>query len=772
MLLTKRKISVIGIWIVFYSIFYLIIDNKAVAQPTNKHDLKYSTLPAVWDEGLPLGNGMLGAMLWEKNGKLRFSLDRADLWDLRTIPEFQLDEWNMSWVYQRWLQPKEYMQVQQLFDLPYERDPWPTRIPAGAFEFNCKAFGPVASAELILKNAFCRITWKKGVVLTAFINATSNAGFFEITGLKKEMAPEIVPHLFQFTPSPGRNDTLPAGLEKLNYPVPQLHKEPGKLILHQDFGSNLYYEIAVRWQFSKGNLTGVWTISGNYIGSDKPLPSAGEQAEEYLSQGFERNFKDHQLRWERFWKQSSVSIPDTLLERQWYRDMYKLGCSSGRGAPAMSLQTVWTSDDGGLPPWKNDFHNDLNTQMSYWPCYSSNHLAEAAVYTDWLWTYSPVAEKYTKRYFGADGLNFPGVCALNAYPLGGWIQYAFSATTSAWLAQHFYWQWKYSMDRKFLESRAYPWVKKVADFLDKISVFLPDSTRYLLMSSSPEFYDNTARAWFKRNTTYDISLIRNFYRSAGEMAGSLGLEEDKRKWERTMAQWPMLPTDTLTHKLLLAPGHPQPESHRHFSHLMPVYPLGLLDWRDPTDKKVIEASLADLKRLGTEGYCGYSYSWLALLQARAGNGEEAAKALRTFITCFCSSNSFHLNGDQTNSGASGHHERIFTLEGNMGYAAAIQEMLLQGFNGIIRVFPAVPAYWDSVSFTNLRTEGAFVISALKTNGEVRQILIIAEKGGKLKLENPFLTGQVFISGAKTYHLDNDIIEIDTSPGQVIRLQSE
>ena len=31
----------------------------------------------------------------------------------------------------------------------------------------------------------------------------------------------------------------------------------------------------------------------------------------------------------------------------------------------MPLQGVWTADSGGLPPWKGDYHNDLNTQTTY-----------------------------------------------------------------------------------------------------------------------------------------------------------------------------------------------------------------------------------------------------------------------------------------------------------------------------------------------------------------------------------------------------------------------
>ena len=70
--------------------------------------------------------------------------------------------------------------------------------------------------------------------------------------------------------------------------------------------------------------------------------------------------------------------------KQWYLEMYKLGAATGNGAPPISLQAVWTADNGKLPPWKGDFHHDLNTQLSYWPAYSSNHMIQESGYiTGW-----------------------------------------------------------------------------------------------------------------------------------------------------------------------------------------------------------------------------------------------------------------------------------------------------------------------------------------------------------------------------------------------------
>jgi hypothetical protein len=62
--------------------------------------------------------------------------------------------------------------------------------------------------------------------------------------------------------------------------------------------------------------------------------------------------------WKDFWSKSSVKLPDELIEKQYYLELYKLGSVSRKGAPAITLQAVWTADNGSLPPWKGDFHND------------------------------------------------------------------------------------------------------------------------------------------------------------------------------------------------------------------------------------------------------------------------------------------------------------------------------------------------------------------------------------------------------------------------------
>ena len=236
-------------------------------------------------------------------------------------------------------------------------------------------------------------------------------------------------------------------------------------------------------------------------------------------------------------------MPDSVLKKQWYLEMYKLGAATGNGAPPISLQAVWTADNGKLPPWKGDFHHDLNTQLSYWPSYSSNHLTQENGFISWLEKNKPEFEKYTKQYFQVSGLNVPGVTTLTGQPMGGWIQYSFGPTVSAWLAHHFYLHWRYTMDRDFLEKEAYPWIKDVAQYLEEISVTDNNGIRRLPLSSSPEIYNNSREAWFTEMTNFDLGLVRWTFEKAAELAGELGKTDEAQNWKTIFSQWPMFDID-------------------------------------------------------------------------------------------------------------------------------------------------------------------------------------------------------------------------------------
>jgi alpha-L-fucosidase 2 len=290
------------------------------------------------------------------------------------------------------------------------------------------------------------------------------------------------------------------------------------------------------------------------------------------------------------------------------------------------------------------------------------------------------------------------------------------------------------MDETFLKEKAYPYIHAVATYLENITRY-KEGTRKLPLSSSPEYNDNDISAWFLNWSNFDLSLAKFLFTAAGEVAKAVNKEDEALHWQKILQQLPDY--DVNATGLTIAPGQDLDGSHRHMSPYMAIYPLALLDINRPEDSIVIERSLKHIEEKGTRAWCGYSFSWMASLYARAHKADSAVRQLQIFASNFCSPNSFHLNGDQKGGQYSGFTYRPFTLEGNFAFAQGVQELLLQSRNGYVEVFPAVPDSWKDVSFSSLRCEGAFLISGIKQNGVPVSIKITSEKGGILKIKLPF-----------------------------------
>ncbi len=749
-------------------------DNGRLQAETGPHDLVFDRLAASWDEALQLGNAFVGELIWQRDSMLRMSLDRIDLWDTRPTDSLSGDRFRFDWVYRMW-QEGSYSAVQRKFDEPYDRLAAPSKIPGAAIEFDVRSLGSVRSARLVLADALAEVEWEGGASLQSFVSATEPVGWFRFEGVTPEILPEVIAPRYQLEGELAASS--PVGghdLRRLEYEQGQIEYERradgGTIRYRQPGYGDFYYDVAVEYRFAEGRLIGAWSITTSGAASAGE-PEASELAAEALRRGIRKDYENHRKWWAEYWSRSSVTLPDKVLERQYANEIYKFGCVTRRNSPIIPLQGVWTADNGLLPPWKGDVHHDLNTQLSYWPCYTGNHLDEGFGYLQTLWDQRDVNREYTRQYFGCEGLNVPGVATIEGRPMGGWIQYALSQTVSAWLGHHFYLHWKYSADPDFLREMGYPYLREVATFLEQITVKNERGERTLRISSSPEINDNTPQAWFPTITNYDLALLRSAFREASEMADALELKEESAHWAALEAELPPFDLDS-TGALTFAAGSPYDQSHRHFSNALAIHPLSLLDVTHGADEeRIVRATIDRFDEHGSSEWVGYTFCWLANMKARALDGEGAAAALRDFADYFCLPNTFHANGQQNGMGKSNFTYRPFTLEGNFAFAAGIQEMLLQSHTGIVRLFPAIPASWRDVSFRDLRAQGAFLISATMTDGRVTEVTIDPTMGGTLKLANPFPAGaSPHISGAVSATLDGGVWTIETRKGKPVRLR--
>ena len=306
---------------------------------------------------------MLGALIWEKDNKLRLSLDRADIWDERKAMD--LSKFNFKWVEEQ-VHKNNYGAVQKLGDEPYDNSPFPTKLPAAALEFDLAKLGKVVANDLDIKTALNTVKFENGTVFNCYINATEQRGYFGFEHLKStDILPALIVHNYSNgLTEKGDNSHSGAGLQKLGYGKGTVTKTANSIRYHQPTYEGHYFEVLVQWQKMASNkIIGSWTISSDKVANLPVISTAVKEP---------TGWDKHMAWWKNFWSKSSISVPDQVIQKQYYLEMYKLGSVSRKGAPAITLQAVWTADNGSLPPWKGDFHNDLNTQLSYWPTYTAN----------------------------------------------------------------------------------------------------------------------------------------------------------------------------------------------------------------------------------------------------------------------------------------------------------------------------------------------------------------------------------------------------------------
>ena len=160
------------------------------------------------------------------------------------------------------------------------------------------------------------------------------------------------------------------------------------------------------------------------------------------------------------------------------------------------------------------------------------------------------------------------------------------------------------------------------------------------------------------------------------------------------------------------------QSHRHYSHLLMWHPLHILP--DTPANRLLMLTSIDHWLNFDEALQGYSFTGSSSMLAKMGDGNRARDYMETFLTRFLRPNTMYMEAGPV-------------METPMAAVTSINEMLLQSWGGKIRIFPAVPDAWNDASFDQLRTEGGFLVSAVREDGRTSIVRIEATVDGSANL---------------------------------------
>ncbi|MCL4694007.1 MAG: alpha-L-fucosidase, partial [Candidatus Hydrogenedentes bacterium] len=171
---------------------------------------------------------------------------------------------------------------------------------------------------------------------------------------------------------------------------------------------------------------------------------------------------------------------------------------------------------------------------------------------------------------------------------------------------------------------------------------------------------------------------------------------------------------------------PLDSSHRHYSHLLMVYPLYEVTVEQPDGEKRIRRSL-DHWHSFPDALMGYSFTGGASISAAIGDSERALNYLNA-LKPFIEPNTMYREAGPV-------------IETPLSAAQSIHDMLLQSWDAadgpLIRVFPAAPDAWADVVFHHWRAEGAFLVSAARVDGKTAWVRVESLAGEPCRVRAEF-----------------------------------
>lgn len=661
-----------------------------------------------WDEAIPLGNGNLGGLLYGNKEKIRLALSSSLLWDLRKSadvdsPDFSINEF----LHLKNGGQKKNQELQEKYGGFYDRYPYPTPIPVGALEFYPENTDSVFIFDMDAATGTVKLDFGE---VKVFFSAHRNVVYIEAPAQLR--CGFVFP---DFSPEIKNENQVGQSLSRLEYGDHKTIRIGLTHIYEQELYNDNKY-IVVTSERINGSVREI-VASVKLIHGEYDTDGLIDEITSALQSGFENELTIHINDWNKYYNASGIHLPksEKHLQEQYVFAQYLLKSGSRSGYPPMALQGVWIADNGCLPPWKGDYHTDFNLEMTYNFAFAAGRFEELKPFIEYFVGNKQNFNHFAESFFGIkDGFFIPGTLDLKGNIMGGWVQYTYSIGNTLWIISMLDKWYEYFRDEKYLREFLLPVLTETYRVLTKIFLCQKGDKYELVMSVSPEINDASYDAWVQ-NSSFDLFFIHCFLQTYIKRSSNTADVSEAKTILEHLAE-----VSLGKNGVMLAEGSELKESHRHFSHCVNIFPLHTMEATDKTELSVADKTLEHIKSLGSKMWVGFSFVWMAALYAAVMRGNEAAEQLKIFQKAFVSENGFHLNGDYKRLGYSSFKYRPFTAEGNFLFADAMQEMCMQYYNDILRLFPAIPEDWarDGLAFHGFRINKDVIVSASIAGDEI------------------------------------------------------
>ncbi len=502
--------------------------------------------------------------------------------------------------------------------------------------------------------------------------------------------------------------------------------------------------------------------------------------------------------WKQRWERSQIAIGDTLLEKYYYASQYLFASASRGNKMAPGLWGPFITRDSTA--WGGDYHLNYNYQAPYWAAFSSNYVDLTDNFDQPLLDYMEKGRQHAKELLHIGGLYYPvgigpkGICTTR-WPLtpeemqkrygspentiDGGYKFLGQKINAVFSAANMFMRFYSTYDEQYAR-KVYPFLIGCADFWEDYLRF--ENGRYVIvMDHFNEVMPNLRNKgqWRDKlgdfNSNLSLGLVKMLFKGLYDMSGYLQTDTSRRnKWAHIVNHISDFPTGPNPdgHIALKNTEQSPVEQQEQPNGLQRVSIHGLLlpgavtgPVTDPAFNQIL---LNDIRRWQTRSK--QPEEWGNTL----GNGIETvfpgaarvgydADSLLGYLKARVVASSFpNLLITQAGGG-------VETLS---AVPLTIHEMLMQSYEGVIRVFPN----WNrnrNASFRQLRAYGAFLVSSELKDGRVTSVKLYSEKGRPCQLINPWpgKIVQLKRNGRQSGQLNGDRLFFDTGVEEVIELNA-
>lgn len=361
--------------------------------------------------------------------------------------------------------------------------------------------------------------------------------------------------------------------------------------------------------------------------------------------------------------------------------------------------------------WSHNMAN-INLQMMYWHCVTGGYTEYIKSVIDYYFALIPNLRENAQKVFGMEGIflpagTTPGYGLMNQIVpvIVNWIGGA------GWVAQHMYEYYLATGDEEYLKDKILPFMLEAELFYEQYLVW-EDGLAKIMPSVSPENTPGNLQDEHLRhmshanptavNATMDIAIIKELTENLIELAeqGKCG-KEKLVEWKRIEEGLPDYDiNDDGAVKEWQDKNLTDFYYHRHLSHIYPLFP-GREILKSRSEKGLEEAfkRAVELRILG--GQTGWSLASQASTYARLKDGNKALESLELLAMGCLTASFISLHNDWRNMGFTLTLDEFddadkapVQMDANMGIVNAVQEMLLQYAEGLIKLLPSLPDEWN------------------------------------------------------------------------------